>query len=279
MLKFSSDDIIPYTDGLHPPDDIFPFPSYHESKGKTLCFIAARHQRGAGSETHCLIDDTFATFKPQAIVIEGLNALRDPAWSEEIKKHYLEAAQHILKEQPWDLPENLHALLKAKTEKTHIFSGEPSDEAQIGNLLEEGYKEEDYLLYDFLLSIDGWVERGISGDMLPALWERHVHRFASFMHIPGLKDFSFFEELFRKRTNDIFALEKMKFTAPEARAESGTLGHMASTLSRYRDQNILMTIELAFKGFDRVLVVYGGSHFFTLKTALEMQMGKGRIAF
>ncbi len=254
---------------------IFPFTENYRFGQKRLCFIAARHVADPASATHRLIDARFAEFEPEAVVLEGLSPL-GPVWDAESEAHYVDKAQQRMAQQPPWIPEQLYALLRAKGAGTRVFSGEPSDALQAAHLLACGYTAEDYFYFDFLLSIDHWKLRKLPDTELYALWDRHSEGQATLATSGQRFLFADFERWFGNISSATFGLEKMdgSFIAPDADAKFGTLRHIASALSHFRDRNCLAVIEDAVNAHDRVLVVYGGSHFFTLKPALEEQLGQ-----
>jgi hypothetical protein len=271
-VVFSAAEIVPYTKGLH-PSGIFPLEARYARENKRLSFVAARHVADVGSTTHALIEQVFARLKPQAAVLEGFAPSGANTWNQEMRAFYLEKAQKRSAETPDHLPENQYALLRAAEGGAEIFSGDPSDLVQAHNIVAQGYTKDDYFYFDFLLSVDHWEKRKLPDNALPGMWRWHADH-AGYLGMAAIPSFADFKRWFLRVGGSEFALSKMdgQFIAPEAGAVFGTLGHMGSVLSRFRDGHLLSTLEKALNQYDRVVAVYGGSHFFTLKPALDKVM-------
>ncbi len=272
MIVFPKQKIVSYTAGLH-PDNIFPLAFYHSKDNKDLCFLAADHVLDIQSETHRLVDRIISVWKPEAVIVEGLGTLTEPSWSAEREQHYYKLA-HDDMDRAAPIPESLYALYLAKLNSLAVFSGEPSDEAQMMHLLQNGYTQQDFIFFSFLLTIDYWTLRNIPDEKLTNIWQGCLTTYAPLTFSAKNYVFSDFETWFEQKALATFSLDKMNghFIAPKAQATFGTLGHIASILSRFRDECLLNAMEKTFVSFNKVLVVYGGSHYFTLKPALDAVM-------
>jgi hypothetical protein len=273
MPVFAHEKIIPYTAALDAHDKEFPFAMRYTAPdgGYEFTFLAAKHDVYANSRTHQLVDYCLDTFKPQAVVVEGLTLAHKDGWDDDTRDFYLRVARDRQQETPEYISEPLHALLSADARGLATYCGEPSDKAQVQNALAHGYSGDDYCCMMFLLIIGHWQAQGIRAEDLPLIWRKNLSDYKYAVTEKLTNDMDSFEHWLTQHTDTKFTLGNFdtSILAPDAQKPAGSLPHLSSTVSRFRDRTILKTIEDALAAHQKVLAVYGGSHFYTLKPALE----------
>ncbi|MDB5477546.1 MAG: hypothetical protein JWM96_41 [Alphaproteobacteria bacterium] len=276
MIRFSLEDILIYSTALERKDRLYPFAARHHKDDYGLCFIAARHEYAINSETHRLIDRMFAEFQPKAVILEGLTRSEfEIAWDKEIEDFFVADAENKLRQDPEHLPESSYTLLKAKKNNIVIFSGEPTEPDQIDYLVTKGYSADDFAGIMFLWGIAHWRTHGIAEGGLEKIWRDNYRAYRTRLSDKMTEAFGSFQAWFLSRSGPPFDLEKIDnyFVAPDMSKPFGTIPHLSGTLSHFRDINILETIQTALNAHRRVMVVYGGSHYRTLKPALDNGFG------
>lgn len=248
----------------------FPFIADHIYGDRTLQFLASRHEYSTSSKTHALIDNAFADFKPEAVILEGMATNSPKGGDKDVQQFFVDLVLKIKNKTPDKLGEPQYALLLAQEKNIVVFSGEPNVFEQMDHLRTKGYTNDDYACMDFLLRIGNWQQEGLTAQDLSPLWQRNSHSYQSLI-LPGFNDdLAHFSDWFKRWTGAEFSLEMIDhyFIAPDVTQPFGTISHMDGVLSHFRDITILKTIETALNQHKRVLIIYGGSHYWTLQPAL-----------
>jgi hypothetical protein len=173
----------------------------------------------------------------------------------------------------------MHAASLALNSGIPFIGGEPTRAEQIEVLEQKGYAPAD-MSFAYLV---GSLSQGLrSGDLsntsdprLPALFARWAKGFSDQYRLQPLT-----LEEFAERYRSVFGVDYREDPEVVERLEPGLttpVGRLNQTDMIVRDEHILATIEQQLATRQRVLIVYGGSHWTTLSRALERRFGKPRI--
>jgi len=222
-----------------------PYAAIFQKMEKTLVFVAARHVFTKEHPTLVLIARMMDASVPEILIQERTDSeMGRPHELGEISFAKHEAIKRGLKD---------------------IRGGEPEHGALEAALMAAGYTHEDFRFFHFARQISCAVRFGNANI-------REMAR-KSLRDIP----FSDFRDWFHVHIGraDRNSLGK---TSPYAPIMDGTHTQcIAATEGQVRDQNIFKTIRQALAKKNRVMVVYGASHFLTLRPALEALMGQPNI--
>jgi hypothetical protein len=173
----------------------------------------------------------------------------------------------------------VHAASLALNSGIPFIGGEPTRAQQSEVLERNGYTPAD-MSFAYLV---GSLSQGLrSGDLsntrdprLPALFAGWAKGFSDQYRLQPLT-----LEEFAERYRSVFGVDYTEDPEVVERLEPGLttlVGRLNQTDMIVRDEHILATIEQQLATRQRVLIVYGGSHWTTLSQALERRLGKPRI--
>lgn len=245
---------------------------YTEDGQECLRYIGVHHSPGpAPSETEPgdpnfqVIQNAFQSYKPDFVIAEGFS--NNP--------YSLEC---VVSDCDKKLGENLYAVWLAKTHHIPFVGGEPTDLALLEHLKKEGYTAEDMAAF--------YVTR-----QLPQLWrennpilqtpndlEKAVQHVIILHTSHFISTFSYadWEKWIFTHYNRLFSFQELtEQDYSVSRGNRTKLEKIADLINWRRDQEILTRIlEAKDKGYKRLLVVYGGAHYYSQHKVLERYFGK-----
>lgn len=157
-----------------------------------------------------------------------------------------------------------------------FIGGEPTMIQEIDGLVAKGYRRDDVL---FAIRLRSLAQARRSGEMpagnaaaFAARYDRESRAVARMTKTEAPAEAQFIADYLR-----IVGVDPIADVEMPSRSNPGTetlLQRMAADNMRFRDEHLLSTILQELAGNDRVLVVYGSSHWTTLSHALEDRLGK-----
>ena len=151
-----------------------PFMAVYEKGGKKLIFLAARHERDMGSPTFRLIDDLFARFHPDAVVIEACSneGEKSPAgYAADVRNHQKISFSQV--------GEPAYAAWKAMENGADFILAEPPDRLVVGDVLSRGFTVEDLVASYLYLDIRGLLlnKKDIDEDFMDRQAQQYGQRY------------------------------------------------------------------------------------------------------
>lgn len=249
-----------------------PFIATYREGEKVLGFVASFHVFDDNNPTTETIRRAFDDVKPTVVVVEGFPTAfgRSPALIiQEIQQRGTPNAK------PYARGEPFFTAALALSRNVSFIGGEPTPQEEIDGLVAQDYRRED-ILVGFLVRNLGQAQRA---GMLPvgdavafstnyAEISRGVGSMTRTEPIP--------EPNFKSAYLRIVGVDPVVDRELITRMDPGTdtlLHRLAADDMRVRDAHILSTLLQQLAENDRVLVVYGGSHWTTMAAALRQKFG------
>lgn len=253
---------------------------FEEAGYKSLRYIAAKHAAGpvpsvteTGHPTFAAIKKAFEEFNPDICIVEGFDSEVETLNWQQI------CDSSEFKDNPGS--ESIYTAQLAKGRGIPFIGGEPTNASILTHILQSG------------LSIDDYAYLSITRQLIQDyrdnkhLWENPDVYLETFVNDMGAlyceqitrKKYTFaeYEDWVKANYNGLFCFEELSDTRAAAPVIDGTrLQQIASVNSKHRDLEILSRIIWATEKYNRVLVVYGGSHYYTQHTELERRFGTPR---
>jgi hypothetical protein len=256
----------------HPPappsDADAPFIETFHRNTKTLIYIAATHHspqlfpNAMADPVFKTIAQVFSATPPDALIVEGVGP-SDMAGFLNFSKECA-ASNYDVRGNACDEPE--FAAYSAVQIGAPVFTGEPSGPVLLSYFKAKGYSTEDVLAYYIMINIPFQNRHApIAENAFPEFVDRIVanenHYFGTSVRFTA----SDFAAWYAKRMQA--PREYLKLTnedtspAPAGEAPKSSLHALSRTFDEVRDENVVRTIKSAFEKYNRVLTVYGASHF------------------
>ncbi|WP_032112758.1 hypothetical protein [Candidatus Paracaedibacter symbiosus] len=228
--------------------------------GRELRYLAVQHAIGASSPTFQSIRQTIEDFQPSCLILEGFeNCDETIQWiSEQYKK------------EPEYCGEPLYAAYLAKEKGVLFMSGEPTDQEIIRHCINKNYTKNDVAYFYFTrlipqhyrqqkLSFESDLPRFFED--LSQMWmgifnEKYTHEgYQSWCNEAYNKPLTFQQVIDTTQTSPILTGHKLQ-----------KIGYEVGLV---RDKEILTRIFDSMQKYDKVLVIYGASHYFTQRKVLQ----------
>lgn len=252
-----------------------PFSAVFKKDGKTLVFVAARHEQGHESDTALTIKSAFADYKPNIVITEGT------PYSDGINPRNLLALPDGEKKD-----EKTCLITLARDDSIPVIGGEAGDKDILNKTLELGYTLNDFLYFYFLRRLVQEKREGRlnDDDQLQGFYDRFIGRVLSDVEHNGYNDHSYnrFLDWYKEKTGKdfSFSLVNPETAAPqpvsgEARNFVHELSHDLST--RARDPAIIDNLLKQMQENDKVMAVFGSGHFYDQYASLKEKLGEPTI--
>lgn len=272
-------DNLPWAQFHEQPITVFPYMATYGACGKTLIYVAARHQADARTPTHQLVIRAFKSFNPGPglVLVEGYvsTAINQP--TELLRKADLEEGQ----------PSDSEALLAIRT--AHQMGGdfrgaEAPDDYSLPLLLPLGFDAHDQMNFHILRSIERWMREDQLTDHRELNLADHIERVDAAM-APAVRDaltaplsvqgfVAWYEAMNGVSFADGYQPEDAYFTHPRFNRRSNDL---ARAVADIRDRHIVEVIAESLQRHEKIIVVYGGGHHLIHAKALEHALGPPKI--
>jgi hypothetical protein len=276
LVESSPEKIAPWTTLLRDsePDDAFT--AVYAWRGKQLVFIAAKHSTRTDSQTFRLIDQAYASFHFDTVIVEGppyssgANPERLMSWAQAQRAidGFLEGGEIV------------PTIRGAQDQQAVVWGGEPDDATIRARVVARGFELEDLLGFYTLRSIPQWIrEKKITdaGDsQTPQLIEAELKRNRTRLQAPEglLPNYANWVQWYERTNNKPFgATFELEETGPLADGRYAT-NKISEAIARVRDEFLLDVIAQHLNAQESVLVVYGKSHLTLLRSALDYMLGR-----
>ena len=248
-----------------------PYVARYEREGKSLAYVAARHEHAVGNETFQLIEREFESFRPDVVIVEGLETVHgsSPAF-------YLEGVERTQHGASYPMGEAGFAASLATASGIPFFGGEPSEEEIRDAVVVDPIELNDLICFYVVRQVPQWKRTGedqeSSFDELYAQLIGHYRRELS-LEGDSFLDPREFGPWYEERNGRPFRYDEV--TTEESAPIEGLLftNQLAFAIGQVRDSHIVRTIADLLNQHDRVLVVYGAGHHVQQEKVLEAMMG------
>lgn len=252
-----------------------PFVSAFNRAGKSLHYIAARHEGGLQSPTLRTVNAEFEKFRPHVVILEGMPNTGEvsPSW-------YLEHCRAQAREDFAAGGEASYAAVLAGERGIDFVSGEPSDRNLYEGLAAQGFTRADFLGWHITVVMRHHIEGGVlEAAAVGTLVERQAQNILYGIGVEG-ESFSSadFRAWYRDRMGCDFTLGGLAAIdgSPSRARDANALQAIMSAADNVREPHIVKTIAQQLEAHDRVLVVYGSAHLGKQEAVLRKMMGSVR---
>jgi hypothetical protein len=249
-----------------------PYIAHHKRGQYELIYLAAHHDNNRTSDTFRLVDKLLSEFPFDALIIEPI-----PYSEGESPEWFVKEARKGMGSRNIAGGESSVAVVRS-VKKGIPFYGAELDHRQIFQMLKDkGYSEQDILGFYLARQIPQWVREG---ETKKGVVERKSPKFlAHFCKAFEIKSEScpnikatkawYLGHMGKELSGDVSTED----VAPISGSPLFT-HKISSTLGSIRDRYALTVIEQLLIKYKRVGVVYGGSHYLTLRKSLDLSLGK-----
>ncbi|MDD2773691.1 MAG: hypothetical protein PHP45_08335 [Elusimicrobiales bacterium] len=251
-----------------------PFLVKFSTGGKSLWFVAAHHSNSVETDTFRLIKKAFTEFKPQALIVEGVE--RERGTSAESYKSLVKDAD-LDKTKFWLNGERGYAVAFAVKQKIACVGGEPP-EKYLNEELRKKYSMKDVFGFYVVRYIPQLKRQNPDKKIDFDKWyEKNAQRDWPITDAPV--SLSEFKAWYGEKNKEKFDFDKIdnEISAPISGGKALFTQQVSYEVGIVRDIAILENIADMLNQYDRVLIVYGSGHFEQQAKALENMLGKGDI--
>lgn len=247
-----------------------PFIGIYQRKNKSLAFIAAKHELGASSDVQKLVIKTFSSFQPKAVIAEGFDETTPRDW-------LINKANECARSEFKNCGEQFQAIYLANNANIPFSGGEPSDTTIEKELFKVGYSTHDMVGFYLVRQLPLWDrEKTFEVDGIEKLCTEFIcDQYETYLHKPCDMTYTQFLSWYQEKMGKTFDFHAIttEYTAPYDDEKSTWLQRMSAQIGKIRDRTLLRVIEKQLQLYDKVMVVYGWSHFMTLRHVFEKTMG------
>jgi len=253
----------------------------YQKGAERLVFVGAHHAFRPNDPTMRAIDEGFAEIQPIVVILEGFPTAmgeNPPPLVAEAERYGTPDADEFAR------GEAMYAASIALRRKIPFLGGEPTREEQNQVLKSKGFTDADIAFSGLLGGLSQALRSGDIPDTSPESLAKIYPRLAEEMKLPqdhgGWNlDAPSLDE-FRQRYRNMYGVDLAgddKFVLRIDVADTSRHGKQNKVDMMTRDRHLLGLIEQQLVERHSVLVVYGGSHWATLSTALQERLGKPKI--
>ncbi len=248
---------------------------HFNKNGKALQYIAAEHASGPrptetepGHPTFACVKRAFEEFNPDFCIVEGFDG----------EEQTRVRQQGLCSEDIGD-SESGYTIDLARERRISFIGGEPTLDQSKKHILESGYSIDD-LACLYITQYIGQDLRNPNGHLKndELKLEPFVNMIGqSWLGLDKKYDFNSYRKIYESYGKPL-RFEELKDTNITVPLSEGTkLQKIASVICVLRDTTILNRILEAMKKYSKVLVAYGGSHYYCQHSELERHFGKPRV--
>jgi hypothetical protein len=255
-----------------------PYAAKYHQAGKQLWYLAVSHLSSKESAnllehpTTKAIQWAVSELQPQVIVVEGITT------GDEISpKSVLNYADKCAASSYQDgCGESFFAINKAREIGADYISGEPAEPRLRDEIMASGYSIEDILGFYLVRNIPQLKRnRNFSEKTFPAEAQKILKwsRFKLQTEVKfDLEEFSAWYAKYMANPKSYLDIENND-PAPDGGPNATYIQKISHTVGIVRDRAVVKTVERILNQYDRVLVVYGASHFLTQEPVFTKMLG------
>lgn len=241
----------------------FPAKATFQNDGHELRYLAIAHSADPDSPTHRMIRKEIEEFQPSLLILEGFG--NSEFWVDCIKEY---------SQKPDEYPfEPCYAARLAQEREIPFIGGEPEDQEIIEAVERKGYTKDD-IAYLYIIQ-----QIGQKWHLFKLLEPDLSHIFANcaemwrelFGKNYTLEDYQGWCAAANERVLTLEELINPENTEPLS--DGSKLQRISHEVMIVRDHTIVQRILESMKTYDKVMVVYGGSHYYCQHKVLQQQLG------
>ncbi|TBR20671.1 hypothetical protein EPO15_12445 [bacterium] len=246
----------------------FPFAAKYDDGKKKLFYVAGDHSSGMGPNLKT-VKAMFDELKPQAVLVEGMRTEGDYAYR-------AMGVDDFARDGFRDTSESPYAMWLAAKAKVPARGGEPTDKMVLAEVLKRGYTARDMLGFFTVRMVPGWRRDGVIPDE-ESFRAKAVEELADDRRRLGVKEpfgYAALLKWYAQQGAEVPLREaRYQDMGPERGEQSTRLQKISFAVDQVRQARFNSQLEDLLNRFDRVLVVYGGSHLCRERAMLEKALG------
>ncbi len=250
-----------------------PYATTYRAGGKTLVYVASRHEHEPGNATFATVSREFEALSPEVVIIEGMassNGL-SPAF-------YREWVASMPPDGIWPGGEAAWSASLAMARGIPFVGGEPAPGRILEGMESSPYGLQDLLGYFLVRQIPQWKRTRQDQDQdFTELFEQMMSQMQQAYEFDDSERFDVdeFRRWYERSNGRPFAYEQI--TTQEAAPLEGpdvlTTNRISVCEDRIRNTHIADVIADMLNRFDRVLIVYGAGHHVQQAAVLREMVG------
>lgn len=241
-----------------------PYIAQYGDNKKMLWYIAADHTDDINSSTFKTIKYSFEQFKPEVVIIEGVEftgVFSPKGYTKRCNEAALDDFKHS--------SESCYAVFLAGQNKIDFVPAEPTDESVSKLLQEKGYSENDYAYFELARIAVQWKRQDVIQNEKD--FKKKSYRYMQ------RNDYSYkdFLKWYRAKAQKKFSVQGIhnEDFAPQIDDHPTFFNKMAHEVGMIRERHILKIMEMLVNSYNRVLIVYGSGHLVKERAVLENLLG------
>ena len=240
---------------------------YHRGN-KMLLFIGATHSRDIEkSPTHRMVRTAIEGFRPQAVIVEGLNTSEGPQ-----PERFLSTVRRRL--ETGQLGESPYAAILADDLGAVVIGGEPGPEATTDIVREAGFSEDDLLGFLVARNMTTPARSIPGGNDQDMRIRRALANLKQRFKVESSMDTKGFKAWYLDRTGTDFDPSRVKReVSPQLVDDPSVLRQIAILVMKAREYNLVELQARMLEEHDRVMVVYGSGHLRWERALLKKMLG------
>jgi len=252
----------------------YPFVAEFRSGKKNLHYLAINHENWKSSKSFRLIREVFRKQVSDIVLMEGFEN------SQEINpKRMVIAAKSDGKNSFYKWGETTFAIQEAVRRNIPFVGGEPDESEILSGVTSHGYSARDLLYFYFVRQIPQMQrDQTLTEISIESSFNRFISKTMKRLRMLEKEpSFEEFKTWYFEKNKQPFFLSNIdsEASAPLADGEMFTQ-RISSHVGQVRDEFVIQRVRELLLNHDRVLMIYGGSHFVCQQHALEALLGKAR---
>lgn len=248
-----------------------PYVAYHKKGQYELLYLAAHHDNNPKSDTLTLVDQLFRDFNFNFLVIEPI-----PNSEGESPRWFVDEAKKGIKDSIVIGGESSLAVVRADAKKIPFAGGEIDHRELYRQLKLQGYQDEDVIGFYLVRQIPQWVrEKENFNELIEKKGPLYIAHYCKSFGIEQTKCPTLDKIKVWYESNAGKKLSIKVDTEEVAPIHGSPLftHKISSAIGAIRDRFTLNLIGTYLLKYKRVAVVYGGSHYLTLRKSIEQSLG------
>ncbi|WP_409478538.1 hypothetical protein [Pseudobdellovibrio sp. HCB154] len=241
-----------------------------KSKDKKLWYLASRHSNKIDQPVFKYISEVINK-KPDVIIVEGFES--DLGFS---PKEISESVLQGIKDGFYPAGEPSYAIELATKNNIPYIGGEPNDKLILQEILKAGYTANDLLSFNFVRRMPQINRSGeLKKNKVENIYAKYIKSKARDFDYKGKTlNFNKFKEWYLKNQGKKFSL-----TAGEKGETAPIEGpyftqKISLEVTKIRDINILQLISNMMNKYNKVVIIYGSSHYRVEHKAIKASLGE-----
>jgi hypothetical protein len=248
-----------------------PFIARHKAKDFEIFYLAAHHDNDPNSQTMQLIDKLFQNYKFDVLIIEPF-----PNSKGESPQWYLDLSRKSIGKSLIVEGESSYAVIKANDKAIPFFGGEIDHLQLYLQLKIQGYTTEDVIGFYLVRQIPQWIrQKKAPAEMLKKDAPQFLKHYCKDFEVPptNCPDLAAIKLWYRAKMNKELTPERINDEVAPIYGSTIFTQKISSAVGDIRDRFTLNLIQTYLKKYKRVAVIYGKSHYITLRKSIDAAMG------